>query len=47
MSLLEMNAVMTKAKAVVKINNLYVRVIPCDDHFIQEPLASVAKYEAR
>ena len=43
----EMNPMMTKAKAVAKINNLYVRVIDWDDHFIQEPLASVLQYEAR
>ena len=43
----EMNPMMTKAKAVAKINNLYVRVIDWDDHFIQEPLASVSQYEAR
>ena len=32
---------MTKIRAVDKINNLYARIMHLDDHFIQEPLASV------
>ena len=32
---------MTKTRAVDKINNLYARIMHLDDHFIQEPLASV------
>ena len=31
----------TRTKAVDKINNLYARIMHLDDHFIQEPLASV------
>ena len=37
----------TKEKAVNKINSLYLRAIYPDDHFIQEPLASVIQHEAR
>ena len=37
----------TKEKAVNKINSLYLRAICPDDHFIQEPLASVIQHEAR
>ena len=37
----------TKTRAVDKINNLYARIMHLDDHFIQEPLASVSHYEAR
>ena len=37
----------TRTRAVDKINNLYARIMHLDDHFIQEPLASVSHYEAR
>ena len=33
--------IITRPRAVDKINNLYARIMHLDDHFIQEPLASV------
>ena len=35
------NPMITKTRAVDNINNLYARIMHLDDHFIQEPLASV------